>query len=140
MIGGFGEAMVMDWGVAAAIQATGDIAGTHGFMAPEQLRGEPADQRPDIFALGAMLENISPDKTLRAIAGKAKAANAADRYATASELAADVARYLDSQPVGAYRENVFERAGRWTRRNVALVAIVAAYVVMRIIVFLWIHR
>ena len=140
MIGGFGEAMVMDWGVAASIHAVGDIAGTRGFMAPEQLRGEPADQRSDIFALGAILAGISPEKPLRAIASKARAADAAQRYVTAGELAADVARYLDGQPVGAYRENVFERAERWIRRNIAIVAIVAAYVVMRVIVFLWIHR
>ena len=140
MIGGFGEVMVMDWGVAASIDATGDVAGTRGFMAPEQLRGEPADQRTDIFALGAILERIAGDKPLRAIANKAKAANATDRYVSATDLAADVARYLDGQAIVAYRENILERAGRWTRRNIALVAIVAAYVVMRVIVYLWIRR
>lgn len=140
MIGAFGEVMVMDWGVAASIHSSPDVAGTHGFMAPEQLRGEPADQRADIFALGAILSHVSTDKPLRSIANKAMAANPVDRYPSATELAADVARYLDGQPVGAYRENVLERAGRWTRRNLALVGIVAAYLVMRIIVFLWIHR
>jgi serine/threonine protein kinase len=140
MIGGFGEVMVMDWGVAASIDATGDVAGTRGFMAPEQLRGEPVDPRTDIFALGAILERIAQDKPLRAIANKAKAANATHRYVSAIDLAADVARYLDGQAIGAYRENILERAGRWTRRNIALVAIVAAYVVMRVIVFLWIRR
>jgi serine/threonine protein kinase len=140
MIGGFGEVMVMDWGVAASVDATGDVAGTRGFMAPEQLRGEPVDPRTDIFALGAILERIARDKPLRAIANKAKAADATRRYPSATDLAADVARYLDGQAIGAYRENILERAGRWTRRNIALVAIVAAYVVMRVIVFLWIRQ
>jgi len=143
MVGGFGEVLVMDWGVAAAVDSRAEIAGTKGFMAPEQLRGEPADQRADIFALGAILELLAGDavdKPLRAIAEKAMALNPAHRYADAGELAADVARYLDSQPVSAHRENVFERVARWTRRNLALVAIVVAYLIMRAIVFLVFKR
>ncbi len=140
MIGEFGEAIVMDWGVAASINESADIAGTHGFMAPEQLRGEPADRRVDIYALGAILETMSADKRLRAIASKARAENADERYATAGDLAMDVARDLDGLPVTAYRENVLERARRWTRRNLALVAIVIAYLIMRAIVFFWIRR
>ncbi|MDQ2870613.1 MAG: protein kinase, partial [Acidobacteriota bacterium] len=33
----------------------GVILGTVGYMSPEQVRGEPADQRSDIFAFGAIL-------------------------------------------------------------------------------------
>jgi len=143
MVGGFGEVLVMDWGVAAAVDARAEIAGTKGFMAPEQLRGEPADQRADIFSLGAillLLAGDAVDKPLRAIAEKAMALNPVHRYADAGELAADVARYLDAQPVSAHRENVFERVARWTRRNLALVAIVVAYLIMRAIVFLVFKR
>ena len=35
--------------------AAGTVMGTAGYMAPEQVRGEPADARSDIFALGATL-------------------------------------------------------------------------------------
>ena len=48
-------------------------------------------------------------------------------------------RFLDGEPVSAYRENVFERAGRWMTRHRALLALVAAYLVMRVIVFFWIR-
>jgi serine/threonine protein kinase len=141
MVGAFGEVVVMDWGVAASIDATADIAGTPGFMAPEQLRGEPADRRADIFALGAILRLLVPgDRPLCAISEKAMAGDPAQRYADVKSLEVDVARYLDALPVSAYRENVAERVARWTRRNAALVAVVTAYIVMRVIVFLWVGR
>jgi eukaryotic-like serine/threonine-protein kinase len=142
MIGAFGEVLVMDWGVAAAIGSRGEIAGTRGFMAPEQLRGEPADRRVDVFALGAILRLLSSvagarvPRPLQAVAEKAMSPDREQRYADARELAADVARYLDGLPVTAYRETMLERAGRWTHRNLALVSIVVAYIVMRVIVFL----
>jgi serine/threonine protein kinase len=144
MLGDFGEVLVMDWGVARETGASDAVvAGTRGFMSPEQEQGAVVDSSTDVFALGAMLRAILPSnlpRPLAAICAKAAATEKANRYRTVRALANDIANWLDDQPVIAYRENVLERAERWITRNRALVTIVLAYLVMRVIVILWFHR
>lgn len=44
---------------SASLTEHGSVVGTIAYMAPEQLRGEPADGRSDLWALGVMLFEIS---------------------------------------------------------------------------------
>ena len=74
-VGHYGEVLVCDWGLGKLIGDTdeidddvllnpdllsgmtvyGQVKGTPGYMAPEQIRGEDRDKRTDIYALGALL-------------------------------------------------------------------------------------
>jgi serine/threonine-protein kinase len=71
---------------------------------------------------------------LEAICLKAMARAAADRYAAADQIVADVERWLADEPVSVYRETRSERAARWMRRHRAWVqAGVASLLVIAVI-------
>jgi serine/threonine protein kinase len=143
MVGPFGEVLVMDWGLAGVVgdgASDGVVAGTPGFMAPEQAAGGTPDPRVDVYALGAMLRALlpeSPPRPLAAIAAKAAAERPADRYPSVEALAADLARFRDGEPVVAYRETLLERSMRLAGRYRVPIAVVLAYLVMRAALILW---
>jgi hypothetical protein len=69
---------------------------------------------------------------LETIVLKAMEKNPADRYITARELADDLRRFLDGQPIRARRPTITQRLLSWSRRHRAVV--VAAVVVLLVAV------
>ena len=124
-----GGVRLVDFGIAreqagAGMTQAGIVKGTVPYMAPEQARGEPVDQRIDIFAAGMVLYELitgripleeteataqreaiaegritpdfkSIDAPIRAILEKAMAVDRDERYERAADFAEDARRLLD---------------------------------------------
>jgi len=142
MVGEFGEVLVLDWGVAlendnadCGLRIADSVVGTPEYMAPEQARGDAVvDQRADVFALGAMLADITRGVApLVAVARKAQEQDAAQRYQSVPALAAEVNRYLAGRAVEAHREPFIDRISRVVRRNRLAILLVLTYLVVRIL-------
>ncbi len=72
-------------------------------------------------------------RPLEAVCLKAMAVKPVDRYALASELAADVEHWLADEPTSAYREPLAVRGRRWVKRNRTLVGLVAVLLVVGLV-------
>lgn len=105
--------VLIDLGIARPIAEAGTPRGTHAYMAPEQIRGEPWTPATDVFALGVVLWELCagarlfhrgpsylsmqavieheppalPDRDLDAIVRAALAKDPAKRIATPRDLA-----------------------------------------------------
>jgi serine/threonine-protein kinase len=101
------HAMILDFGIAGAASAVGGVVptGTPGYMSPEQMLGEPADGRADLYSLArTFVEMVTgelpdgsgsrPEGLPDDIAGAVERAldpDANNRHATAREFASALA-------------------------------------------------
>lgn len=161
MLGPFGEVLVLDWGTArplgqpdrdlagasddgdGAVTAHGTVIGTPGYHAPEQAAGLVADVRSDVYGLGAILRDLieaipgGAPRPLAAIRDRALAVRPDERYDDATALRADLACFQDGAAVAAYRESLGERLSRVAAQYRTPIALVVAYLVMRLVVLVW---
>ncbi len=87
------------------------------------------------------LRKLNPEvpRDLETIVQKAIEREPSHRYATASELADDLRRFVDDEPIRARRTSHAERLARWGRRNPALAALsgVVGLLALAVIGSLW---
>jgi serine/threonine protein kinase/tetratricopeptide (TPR) repeat protein len=88
----------------------------------------PSTDRHELLRQIAAVDPALPRKVNPALPGeletvvlKAMEKNPADRYPSAGELADDLRRFLDDEPVRATRPGYWQRLRKWARRHRALV-------------------
>ena len=163
-----GALKIIDFGLAgmeedpASVTASGDRLGTPLYMSPEQLRGDPVDQRCDVFGLGATLYELLTQRTpfparrrpvpathrdplplrridphiprdLENIVLKALEEDARRRYATAALMAADLRRFAEGSTVAARPVGPAVRTWRRVRRHPAISLLVLSVLVLGIV-------
>lgn len=146
-----GQAVVLDFGLARASEdprmtRSGTSAGSPAYMAPEQVRGEPADERTDIYALAAtmhcMLSMQTPFETdsleglstrilngdrrelriavpteVQIVLACAMDVDRARRYASCQHFANDLLAAIEGRSISARRLPTSVRISRLVRRH-----------------------
>ena len=141
----------------------GTVLGTPGYMAPEQAHPDAnlvIDKRVDVYSLGAILHFLltgrapttdqhsgtliplrqlkrSIPRPLEAICLKALAADRDNRYGSVAELADDISAYLARSRVRAYPEGLLGAALRLGTKYRAVLALLLAYLVMRVLLLIF---
>jgi serine/threonine protein kinase len=103
----------------------------------------PLELRKKIIAGGPLNPRQFNDKINRPLAAiclKAMARLKEKRYLRAENMALDIGRFLTQEPVEAYPENLFQKAGRWIAKNQFVVCLVVVYLIVRALIFFLLKR
>jgi serine/threonine protein kinase len=105
----------------------------------------PGEDKAEILRHIASEEPTGPRKLDKAIPAeletitlKCLAREPSERYTTAGEVAADLRRFLDDQPIHAKPPTVWQRVAKWVRRHrgtVRAMAVVAGLAIVALAVF-----
>lgn len=96
-----GRVKLLDFGLAHLLGSPWEAgAGTPAYMAPEQARGDDADERSDIYAAGKVLEELLGDRRPRWLGSVLASATSADPSARPRDGAAWLDLLLTAQRVG----------------------------------------
>lgn len=133
-----GRVTLLDFGIAklldptampgaSTLTRTGVSLLTPGYGSPEQHAGEVVTTASDIYQVGRVMSDLLGDRSgdLGAIMSKAMHGDPPQRYASADEMLADIARYLDGLPVIARPDTLSYRLGKLVKRRPWLVPILA---------------
>jgi len=167
LIGPYGETLIADWGLARRIETSPTESSHQESSSPREplAAGEIHGARSaslrlaDVFSLGAILHcivtNQIPEQDARvepelpkipgilslfAVARKAMAVDASDRYASVAAFRDDLLNWIAGEPVSARAETWTERALRWPSRNRTLATGLATAIAITLLgggVFLW---
>lgn len=141
------QPVLVDFGLvhddgAATLTGTGDLLGTPGYLAPEQVDGRAADARTDVFALGLVLAELltgvpvrratkrssllleaqrgaqprlprAVPAAFRVLLARALARRPADRLPSAAVLGAELQRLAAGQPLTIDPLGVVAHARDW---------------------------
>ena len=142
-----GDLKLVDFGVAALLSeqdSTLKTPITLAYAAPEQIEGQSASLRSDIYSLGltlaewltgvlptdeafhGALKSLKSD--LQAIIGKATATEPAARYGSVGQFRDDIERFLDGRAISARPHTVSYRTGVFLKRYPVLTLFAAAFV------------
>jgi serine/threonine protein kinase len=105
--------------------------------------GVPAEDVLSMVAAGKLrpvreIEATIP-KPLASICACAMARDPAHRYASALEMANDVAAYLDGLPVSVHRETTSELLARFAHRHRVVLSLLGVYLAVRVLMALFAH-
>ena len=133
---------LMDFGIAGLAGFDGPRPGyraaTPVFASPQQIGHEPPSTADDIYSLGVLLQVLCGDQPgfdseLAAIAAKARATEPENRYASAGDIADDIARWGRLEPISALPARPVRTLWFFWRRNRLAVSLSAAVAIGLII-------